>query len=92
MSQGSITTAASDLPATAPAGPVGRTIPETQAHYGWTRTFIYEQLAEGALEAVKAGRRTIIITASANRVHASLPRAVFGSKRAAADVPRGFSK
>jgi hypothetical protein len=45
------------------------------AHYGWTRTFIFQRLASGELEAVKAGRRTTITTDSAQRLFRSLPRA-----------------
>jgi len=57
--------------------PAGRTVGATEAHYGWTRTFIYERLGAGDLEAVKAGRRTIITVESADRLFRTLPRATY---------------
>jgi len=64
--------------------PAGRTVDATEAHYGWTRSFIYERLGAGDLEGVKAGRRTIITTESADRLFRGLPRARY--RRAAEDV------
>ena len=55
--------------------PAGRTIEATCAHYGWTRTFVFDHLAKGVLEGVKAGRRTIVTTESADRAFRDLPRA-----------------
>ncbi|GEM_PF-1561028 len=59
--------------------PIARPIEGTMAHYGWTRTFIFQRLAAGDLEAVKAGRRTTITTESAQRLYRSLPRARYGA-------------
>jgi hypothetical protein len=63
--------------------PVARTIEATCEHYGWTRTFVYGQLAIQKLEARKAGRRTLITTESAEQLFRSLPRAQFSAKKAA---------
>jgi hypothetical protein len=57
--------------------PAGRTIDATCKHYGWTRTWTFGRLADGKLEARKAGRRTIITTESSDRLFASLPRATY---------------
>ena len=56
--------------------PVARTVEDTASHYGWTRTYVYLRIADGQLEAVKAGRRTLVITDSAERLLGSLPRRV----------------
>lgn len=64
--------------------PAARTIEATAAHYGWTRTFIFARLAGGDLEALKAGRRTLVTTESADRLFRSLPRARYGAPRTAA--------
>ncbi len=64
--------------------PLARTIEATVAHYGWTRTFIYLKLATGELDAIKAGRRTTIITDSAEQLFSSLPKATFRCPRKAA--------
>ena len=66
------------------SAPVARTIPDTCQHYGWTRSFLYLQLAAGKLHAVKAGRRTLITTESADEFFNGLPRAQFGASKAAA--------
>ncbi len=63
---------ASSVPGNEP--PVARPIEATMAHYGWTRTFIFDRLAKGKLEGVKAGRRTTITSVSAERLFQSLPR------------------
>ncbi len=55
--------------------PAARSIKSTMAHYGWTRTFVFERLAAGELQGVKAGRRTTITSASAQRLFERLPRA-----------------
>ena len=54
--------------------PIARTIEATCSHFGWTRTYVYDKLASGELLAVKAGRRTLVTTASADGLFASLPR------------------
>jgi hypothetical protein len=59
--------------ATLTVRPAGRTVADTCAHYGWTRTFTYQALAAGLLKARKAGRRTIIDTESSDRLFNSLP-------------------
>jgi hypothetical protein len=64
--------------------PVARTIEATCQHYGWTRTFVYDQLAMQKLEARKAGRRTLVTTESAERLFRNLPRAQFTAPKAAA--------
>jgi hypothetical protein len=61
--------------------PAARSVPDTGAHFGWSRTFIYENLAAGTLTAVKAGRRTLVTTASADALFASLPKAKFRAMR-----------
>jgi hypothetical protein len=61
--------------------PVARTIEATGTHYAWTRTFIFERLATEELIALKAGRRTLITTESADRLFASLPRATYRPSR-----------
>ena len=55
--------------------PMARSVEATMAHYGWTRTFVFERLAAGELQGVKAGRRTTITSASAQRLFERLPRA-----------------
>ena len=72
----------SDLTASRPlpVAPAARTIRETEAHYGWSRSYIYLNLAAGLLEAKKAGRRTLIVSESADRLFASLPRQTFRAK------------
>ena len=61
--------------------PVARPIEAFCSHYGCTRTWAYQQLAAGTLEAVKIGRRTAILTDSAERLFAKLPRATFRAPR-----------
>ena len=69
---------------TATHTPAAMTIEAAGQRYGWTRTFIYNELAAGRLEAVKAGRRTLILTESANRLLAALPPARFKPAKEAA--------
>ena len=61
--------------------PVARTISDTSKAYGWTRTFIYERLGIGDLQAVKAGRRTLILTATADALFCKLPPAAIRAPR-----------
>ncbi len=65
-------------------GPVARTLEGTCEHYGWTRTYVFGELANGNLVAVKAGRRTLVTTESADRLFAALPRAAYRAPKAAA--------
>lgn len=68
----------------APSGPAARTIEGTCEHYGWTRTFVFGCLAAGDLEAVKAGRRTLVTTESSDRLFRGLPRASYRAPERAA--------
>jgi hypothetical protein len=69
-----------DEPAAAPAA---RTVADTMEHYAWTKTFIFNELGRGRLVALKAGRRTLVTTESAERLFASLPRAAYRAPREA---------
>jgi hypothetical protein len=64
--------------------PVARTIDGTVHHYGWTRSFVYEELSKGSLRAVQAGRRTLITTESADRLFKALPGANYRAPRGTA--------
>lgn len=59
------------------ATPVALTIQDTSRRYGWTRSWIYLQLAAGNLEARKAGRRTLIIRESCDRLLDALPKGTY---------------
>ncbi len=48
-------------------------IPKTGKKYGWSRTYIYEQLKSGRIKGKKAGRRTLVDDASARAHWQSLP-------------------
>lgn len=61
--------------------PAARSITATMTHYGWTRTCVFQRLAAGDPDAVKAGRRTTITTISAQRLFESLPRGRYGAPR-----------
>lgn len=61
----------------APIPPVARTVEQTCAHYGWSRSYLFRALREGTLEARKAGRLTLISTESADRLYAGLPRQTY---------------
>ena len=61
--------------------PAARTVEDACAHYGWTRTFVYQQLGMGVLKACKAGRRTLLFTEPCERLLADLPRPVYGASR-----------
>jgi hypothetical protein len=61
--------------------PAAYTIPSFCAAYGVGRTFVYGEIAAGRLCPVKAGGRTLIGAAEAQRWFASLP--VAKPKRAA---------
>jgi hypothetical protein len=69
-----------DEPATAPAA---RTVADTMAHYGWTKTYVFNELAAGRLIARKAGRRTLVTTESAEALFLALPRAAYRTPREA---------
>ncbi len=71
-------------PVVAPIPPVARSIDDTAATYGWTRSFIYERLQSGELQARKAGRRTLVVVATCDRLFESLPAAKFRAPRKAA--------
>lgn len=69
-------------PASAPAtAPVARTVEQTCAHYGWSRSYVFRGLQDGTLEARKCGRRTLISVESADRLYASLPRQTYRAPR-----------
>lgn len=55
------------------SNPVAYTIPDFCHIFGAGRTTVYRLIAEGAIEARKIGRRTVIDAASAARWYASLP-------------------
>jgi excisionase family DNA binding protein len=48
-------------------------IPEAVQISGLSRSALYERLSEGSIRAVKAGRKTLICTASLRTWAASLP-------------------
>jgi excisionase family DNA binding protein len=49
------------------------TIPQALAATGIGRSFLYERIAEGSIQSVKAGRRRLIDAASLKSWVASLP-------------------
>jgi hypothetical protein len=61
--------------------PVACTIPRTSQITGESRSTVYGLVGEGVYEAVKSGRRTLIIYESIKRRFASLPRAVIKPPR-----------
>jgi hypothetical protein len=63
--------------------PAARTIDGTCVHYGWTRSFVFKNLATGDLKARKAGRRTLITTESADQLFENLPAAQYTTTAAA---------
>jgi len=63
--------------------PFGYTIKEWMIRSHMGRTATYAAIADGRLEAVKNGKRTLIVAASGNRFLESLPRAVIAGKQAA---------
>jgi len=65
----------------APIPPVARTVEQTCAHYGWSRSYVFRGLQDGTLEARKCGRRTLISVESADRLYASLPRQTYRAPR-----------
>jgi hypothetical protein len=67
----------SPFPLSIAGAPAARTIEATCAHFSWTRTFVFGRLAAGELAAVKAGRRTLVTTESADRLFRNLPRATY---------------
>jgi excisionase family DNA binding protein len=50
-------------------------IPLAAATLGHGERFIYEKIATGEIEAVKSGRRTLVVVASLQRYAAALPPA-----------------
>jgi excisionase family DNA binding protein len=54
------------------------TIASVIERYGLTRSRIYVLLEEGAIKAIKVGRRTLVRTDSINEFIAKMPTAVFG--------------
>ena len=63
--------------------PVCYSIPGTSQATGLPRTTIYRLIAEGALDARKAGRRTLVTGDSIRAYLASLPVAQIGVNKAA---------
>jgi excisionase family DNA binding protein len=59
-------------------------IPAAVAYSGIGRTLLYELVARGCIRAVKAGRRTLLVTETIDRYLASLPDAQIGVSRRAA--------
>jgi hypothetical protein len=55
--------------------PLAVTIPRTSQITGESRSRVYELIGEGVYEAIKSGRRTLIVYESIKRRIASLPRA-----------------
>jgi hypothetical protein len=50
-------------------------IPHAAAMIGRGTRFIYEAIATGQIEAVKSGKRTLVVVASLHRYARALPRA-----------------
>ena len=63
--------------------PVTYTIPGTTPATGLPRTTVYRLIAEGALDARKAGRRTLVTAESIRTYLAGLPAAQIGAAKAA---------
>lgn len=61
--------------------PVSYSIPGTSQVTGLPRTTVYRLIAEGALDARKAGRRTLITSESIRAYLAGLPVAQIGLPR-----------
>jgi predicted DNA-binding transcriptional regulator AlpA len=53
------------------------TIPAAQTFSGLSRSEIYRRLADGSIQAVKSGTRTLVLTESLRDYLASLPTATF---------------
>jgi excisionase family DNA binding protein len=70
--------------------PIAITIQETKRRTGESRSKIYQLLGDGTYEAVKSGRRVLIIYESVKRRFRSLPRAVI--KSPTPRPPRAFPK
>jgi hypothetical protein len=77
MAKTSITTKT----ASAPAETTLETLQQAGARVGFPRSRFYEDIAAGRYKAVKAGRRTMIVTASLNAYIDSLPAANIGKSR-----------
>jgi len=48
-------------------------IPEAVSRSGISRSFLYERLADGSIDSVKAGKRRLVVVASLNHWAANLP-------------------
>jgi excisionase family DNA binding protein len=55
--------------------PIARTVKDFCRAYGIGKTLAYELIAEGRIVAVRAGRRTLILEASAKEWFSSLEKA-----------------
>lgn len=64
----------SPAPAVVPIGPLVRGIDDTCTALGLSRTSVYDLIAAGHLEAVRSGRRTLVLETSIRSYLASLPR------------------
>ena len=60
--------------------PVAVSIPHFQQRYDVGRTFTYDLIKSGEIEARKAGRRTLITVESAERWFARLKRLITGDE------------
>jgi hypothetical protein len=56
------------------ATPILLRIPDACSRWGWSRSFLYERIADGDIEAVKVGAGTRVVTASGDAYVKSLPR------------------
>lgn len=56
--------------------PANLTIAETVTHYRIGRTKLYSLIAQGDIEAVKLGSRTLILSASIREFFERLPRVI----------------
>jgi excisionase family DNA binding protein len=62
------------------------TVKQICSDYGIGRTRLYELIAQGKIEAVKSGSRTLILTESAEAWAQSLPRFKSGAANAQAQA------
>jgi len=59
--------------------PATLSLRSASTYSGLGRSFLYELIARGQIDAVKAGRRTLLTTSSLDRFLASLPPAKIGA-------------